>query len=102
MNWGRTQIAKVFGVSDSYLNGTGDQQSSLDQIKDLYVNALNRFIEPLISELRIKCDSSIGVDMSSITDYSNSVFKADILNWVKEGIIEPIEAKTLLESKGII
>lgn len=102
MNWGRTQIAKAFGVSDSYLNGTGDQQSSLDQIKDLYVNALNRFIEPLISELRIKCDSSIGVDMSPITDYSNSVFKADILNWVKEGIIEPTEAKTLLESKGII
>ncbi|MDM7501789.1 phage portal protein [Lactococcus lactis] len=102
MNWGRTQIAKAFGVSDSYLNGTGDQQSSLDQNKDLYVNALNRFIEPLISELRIKCDSSIGVDMSPITDYSNSVFKADILNWVKEGIIEPTEAKTLLESKGII
>lgn len=102
MDWGRTQIAKAFGVSDSYLNGTGDQQSSLGQIKDLYVNALNRFIEPLVSELRKKLDQSIGVDMSSITDYSNSTFKADVVSFVKEGILSPGEAKDLLTKKGVI
>ncbi|WP_260187250.1 phage portal protein [Lacticaseibacillus paracasei] len=29
-DWSKTQIGKVFGVPDSYLNGQGDQQSSLD------------------------------------------------------------------------
>lgn len=102
MNWGRTQIAKAFGVSDSYLNGTGDQQSSLEQIKDLYVNALNRYIEPLIAELKMKLDTSIGLDMSSITDYSNTTFKADILNFVDKEIISTEEAKAYLKKRGII
>ena len=41
-DWTSRQIAKVFGIPDSYLNGQGDQQSNIDQIKGMYANALNR------------------------------------------------------------
>ena len=41
VDWTTTQIAKVYGVPDSYLNGQGDQQSSLTMIQGFYSNALN-------------------------------------------------------------
>lgn len=102
LDWGRTQITKAFGVPDSYLNGAGDQQSSLDQISALYVAGLNRYIEPLLSELNFKLDGKIALDMSNITDYSNSTFKADVLNWVDKEIVTPQMAFQLLKDKGVI
>lgn len=38
-DWTSRQIAKVFGVPDSYLNGQGDQQSNIDQIKVSVIKA---------------------------------------------------------------
>lgn len=102
MDWGREQIAKAFGVPDSYLNGTGDQQSSLDQISALYVGGLNRYIEPLLSELNFKLGSGIKLDMSQIIDYSNSTLKADVLNWVDRNMMSAQEAMVLLQRKGVI
>ena len=102
LDWGRTQIAKTFGVPDSYLNGSGDQQSSLDQISALYVGGLNRYIEPLLSELNFKLGGDIQLDMAQIVDYSNKTFKEDVLNWVDKEIITPDEAKELLARRGVI
>lgn len=105
LDWGRSQIAKAFGVPDSYLNGTGDQQSSLDQISSLYVGGLNRYIEPLLSELNFKLDDgsgAIGLDMTQIIDYSHSNLKKDVSDWVKNGVITPDYAQEILHRKGVI
>ncbi|MBZ5977363.1 phage portal protein [Leuconostoc gelidum subsp. gelidum] len=98
----RTQISKAFGVPDSYLNGQGDQQSNIDMIQNMYVNGLNRYIEPIISEIQTKFSDDIGLDMSSILDYSNATLKQDLLNFVDKGIIDGSQALSILESKGIV
>ncbi|QEA50868.1 phage portal protein [Leuconostoc lactis] len=98
----RTQISKAFGVPDSYLNGQGDQQSNIDMIKNMYVNGLNRYIEPIVSEVQAKFSDDISLDMSSILDYSNSIFKQDLLNFVDKDILDGSQALEILKSKGIV
>lgn len=98
----RTQISKAFGVPDSYLNGQGDQQSNIDMIQKMYVNGLNRYIEPIVSEVQAKFSDDISLDMSSILDYSNAILKQDLLNFVDKGILDGSQALTILESKGIV
>lgn len=102
LDWGRTQIAKAFGIPDSYLNGTGDQQSSLNMITALYVNGLNKYIEPMLSELNMKLGGGINIDMQSITDYGSQQLTSNLINLVDKGIVNPTEAHTILQSKGVI
>lgn len=102
LDWSKTQIAKVFGVPDSYLNGSGDAQSSIKMQAELYAAGLNRYIEPIISELSRKFDGNIRLDMSDIMDYSKSAYKADVLTWVDKQIISPEEARELLKGKGVM
>lgn len=98
----RTQISKAFGVPDSYLNGQGDQQSNIDMIQKMYVNGLNRYIEPIVSEVQAKFSDDISLDMSSILDYSNAILKQDIINFVDKGILDGSQALDILKSKGIV
>ncbi|WP_270319198.1 phage portal protein [Weissella confusa] len=102
LDWGRTQIAKAFGIPDSYLNGSGDQQSSLNMISALYVNGLNKYIEPMLSELNMKLGGGINIDMQSITDYGNQQLTTNLINLVDKGIVGTEEAHTILQSKGVI
>lgn len=102
LDWGRTQIAKAFGIPDSYLNGSGDQQSSLNMISALYVNGLNKYIEPMLSEINTKLGGNISIDMQSITDYGNQQLTTNLINLVDKGIVNPQEAHTILQSKGVI
>lgn len=102
LDWGRTQVAKAFGIPDSYLNGTGDQQSSINMISALYVNGLNKYIEPMLSELNMKLGGGINIDMQSITDYGNQQLTTNLINLVDKGIVNPQEAHTILQSKGVI
>ncbi|WP_288845838.1 phage portal protein [uncultured Fructobacillus sp.] len=98
----RSQISKAFGVPDSYLNGKGDQQSNLEMIQSMYVNGLNRYIEPIVSEVQAKFSDEIQLDMSSILDYSNAIFKQDILNFVDKDIVTAEQAQKILINKGVI
>lgn len=102
MDWGREQVAKSYGIPDSYLNGTGDQQSSLNMISALYVNGLNKYIEPMLSELNMKLGGSINIDMQSITDYGNQQLTSNLINLVDKGIVGTSEAHELLLKKGVI
>lgn len=98
----RTQITKAFGVPDSYLNGQGDQQSNLEMIQNMYVNGLNRYIEPIVSEVQSKFSDDITLDMSSILDYSNATLKQDLINFVDKGILDSSQAQKILLDKGVI
>jgi len=102
LDWGRTQIAKAFGIPDSYLNGSGDQQSSLNMITALYVNGLNKYIEPMLSEINMKLDGGIHLDMQSITDYGSQQLTNNLINLVDKGIVGPEEAHKILSEKGVI
>lgn len=102
LDWGRTQIAKAFGIPDSYLNGSGDQQSSIQMISALYVNGLNKYIEPMLSELNMKLGGGINIDMQSITDYGSQQLTRNLINLVDKGIVGTEEAHTILQSKGVI
>lgn len=67
-DWTSKQIAKVFGIPDSFLNGQGDQQSSLDQITGMYVKALNRYALAIVSELNTKLTGSFEPDLWPVVD----------------------------------
>lgn len=102
LDWGRTQIAKAYGVPDSYLNGQGDQQSSLTMISALYVNGLNKYIEPMISELNAKLGGNIEFDMKAITDYAGQQQVNNVIALVDKGILGTDEAHSLLIDRGLI
>lgn len=102
LDWGRTQIAKAFGVPDSYLNGNGDQQSSLQMTTALYVNGLNKYIEPMLSEINMKLGGGIHLDMRSITDYSSQQLVTNLINLVDKDIVEPTVANRILQERGVI
>lgn len=102
LDWGRDQIAKVYGVPNNYLAGKGDEQSSLQMTTALYINALNRYIEPLLAELNKKLGGGIEIDMQSITDYSGQQLTTNLINLVDKGIVTVQEAHQKLSSRGLI
>lgn len=102
LDWGRTQIAKAFGIPDSYLNGSGDQQSSIQMISALYVNGLNKYIEPMLSEINMKLGGGIHLDMQSIMDYGSQQLTSNLISLVEKGIVDPKEAHSILRERGVI
>ncbi|MFT8752265.1 MAG: phage portal protein [Oenococcus oeni] len=68
VDWTSTQVAKAFQIPDSYLNGQGDQQSSVNQIEGLYANTLNRDINAVLSELNNKLNANITADIRRAID----------------------------------
>ncbi|WP_419154101.1 phage portal protein [Weissella viridescens] len=102
LDWNKQQVAKVFGIPSSFLEGKGDAQSSLEMTAQLYVNGLNRYIEPILAELNQKLGGGIRIDKGDIMDYSRSTLRGDIITWVEEGILSADEARKLLVKKGVI
>ncbi|TYC50727.1 phage portal protein [Weissella muntiaci] len=102
VDWGRTQISKAFGVPDSYLNGTGDAQSSLEMATQMYVNGLNRYIEPLLSELNYKLGGGVELDMMNIVDYSGATYKQNMIDFVDKAVLTPEDARSRLIERKLI
>ena len=71
-------------------------------ISALYVNGLNKYIEPMLSELNMKLGGGINIDMQSITDYGNQQLTTNLINLVDKGIVGTEEAHIILKSKGVI
>ena len=101
-DWTTTQFAKVYGIPDSYLGGTGDQQSNLDQIKSMYTNALYRYLQPFVSEICSKNGGNITIDISNVVDPSGESYMKIIGSLVKYGALAPNQATFILQQKGII
>ncbi|WP_261805676.1 phage portal protein [Lapidilactobacillus luobeiensis] len=103
-DFGKTQIAKAFGVPDSYLNGKGDQQSSLDMTKSLYANTLRRYVRPLESEIEAKLNVSCNFDETAAVDADNSTLVGQI-NKLMAGTnpaITPEIAQQMLKERGVL
>ncbi|WP_127849477.1 phage portal protein [Lacticaseibacillus hulanensis] len=108
MDFGRTAIAEAFGVPDSYLNGQGDQQSSLNMVKSLYANALRRYVKPIESEVQAKFGVPFNIDESSSVDATNADFVEMVTKLAGVGtkgatpIISAQEAHQMLMNRGIL
>lgn len=101
-DWTAKQIAKVYGIPDSYLNGQGDQQSSLDQIKGMYINSLNRYMNAVISELNSKLNTTVTADLRPVVDPLGDEYALKIANLVKNRALDANQASYVLKLAGYL
>ncbi|AQX93773.1 phage portal protein [Lactiplantibacillus plantarum] len=99
-DWTSKQIAKVFGIPDSYLNGQGDQQSNIDQIKGMYTNALNRYLQAILAELDNKLNAKITANIRTAVDPLGDSFAATLSGLAKDGTIANNQATWVLQQTG--
>lgn len=97
VNWTGAQIAKVYGVSDSIINGQGDQQSSIQMMGNAYVKSLSRFAKPIVSELNDKLNANINLDLRSAIDPLGDNYATTVSNLRKNGTIAANQATWLLK-----
>ena len=100
VDWTSRQVAKVYGLPDSYLNGAGDQQSSLDQENDQYAKALKRYVGPIVSELNSKLNTTVTPDMRPSVDAVGDNYAGKISSMVKNGAISANQAQFILKKLG--
>lgn len=98
--WTGAQIAKVYGVSDSIVNGKGDQQSSLDMIGNDYVKALTRYSNAITSELTNKLSGNITLDLRPVVDPAGDGYASTIASLAKSKAIDNTQAVWLLTKSG--
>ncbi|MCI1985314.1 MAG: phage portal protein [Lactobacillus sp.] len=101
-DWTAKQIAKVYGIPDTFVNGQGDQQSSVDQITGMYVKALNRYAQSAISELNVKCRADFEADLWPVIDPMGSNFASSAINMRKGGLLDNKQAVWLLKHTGYL
>ena len=76
----QNQIAKAFNIPSEYLNGTGDQQSSIQMMNSLYVNALSIYIHPILSEMSQKLGVEVTADLSSLSDVDHQQLISNVIS----------------------
>lgn len=102
VNWTSTQIAKVYGVPDSYLNGTGDQQSSLDMTSRFYSTALQRYMNAILSELNNKLNTEVTANLRPAVDPLGDTYTSQIANITKSGTLAQNQAVDVLQRVGYL
>lgn len=101
-NWTGAQIAKVYGVSDSVINGQGDQQSSIDMMNSNYLQSLSRFAKSITGELNDKLIGNIKMDLRPVTDPTGDGYVTNISNLQKNGTLGANQATWLLQQAGYL
>lgn len=101
-DWTSKQFAKVYGIPDSYLGGQGDQQSSVEQISNVYANAMARYLRPVISEVTYKLGTELDYDIRPAIDVLGTSYMVAISNLVKAGVVAQNQGLSLLQSAGIV
>ena len=102
VSWTGAQIAKVYGVSDSIINGQGDQQSSVEMMGSDYVKSLSRFAKPVVSELNNKLNAEITLDLRPAIDPLGDSYASTISNLQKNGTLGGNQASWLLQQTGYL
>lgn len=104
VDWTRTQVSKVFGIPENYLNGQGDQQSSLDQSASMFISSFNRYIKPFVSELEQKFGVPVKTDLDPIVDPTGTKYANMIAKFAsgKTPALSGEQVIALLQRKGVI
>lgn len=101
-DWTGSQIAKVYGVSNSYLNGTGDQQSSIEMIVGQYSRTLRRYTNSITSELTTKLGMQVVADIRPAIDPNGDDYAAKIGNLTKSNVLGANQAQAILQECGYL
>ncbi len=102
VNWTGAQIAKVYGVSDSIINGQGDQQSSVQMMGNAYVKSLSRYAKAITGELNNKLNANVILDLRSAIDPLGDEYASTIANLQKNGTLGANQASWLLQQVGYL
>ena len=102
VNWTGAQIAKVYGVSDSIINGQGDQQSSIQMMGNAYVKSLSRYAKAVTGELNNKLNANINFDLRSAIDPLGDEYASTISNLQKNGTLGANQAAWLLQQANYL
>lgn len=96
----QSQIAKAFGIPTEYLNGQGDQQSSIQMMNSLYVNGLAPYVSSLTSEMSAKFGIEVRADFTNLADVDHSQLISQLasLTSSKSQVIPPRLAVRLLRN----
>ena len=100
VSWTGAQIAKVYGVPDSIINGQGDQQSSIQMMGNAYVKSLARYAKSVTGELNNKLNANITLDLRSAIDPLGDSYATTISNLRKNGAIAANQAVWLLKESN--
>ncbi|MCX2455630.1 phage portal protein [Lacticaseibacillus nasuensis] len=101
-DWTSKQIAKVFGIPDSFLNGQGDQQSSVDQMTGMYTKALNRYALTGVSELNCKLSTHLEADLRPAIDPTGSSYATSVDAFAQSGVLAQNQALYILQQAGYL
>lgn len=102
VNWTGAQIAKVYGVSDSIINGQGDQQSSIQMMGNAYVKSLSRYAKAITGELNNKLNADITLDLRSAIDPLGDEYASTVSNLQKNGTLGANQAAWLLQQANYL
>lgn len=102
VSWTGAQIAKVYGISDSVINGQGDQQSSLAMMGNDYVKSLTRFSKSVTSELENKLTGQIELNLRPVIDPLGDEYADRIANLRQHGTLAANQATYLLQQAGYL
>lgn len=98
LSFTKTQVSKAFGVPDSYLNGQGDQQSSIDMIAQMYDSSIQRYKNAIASELTLK----LGTPVELAKEMTDDQAIARYLLLAENQVISSTDVNDLLKQKGIL
>lgn len=101
-DWTGKQIAKVYGVPDSVINGTGDQQSSVAMMAGEYAKSLMRFANAVISELKMKLETNVSIDIKPAIDPVNTDYTKNIATFQSSDLLTARQAQWLLKNSGYL
>lgn len=102
VTWTSAQIAKVYGVSDSIINGQGDQQSSIQMMGNAYVKSLSRYAKAITGELNNKLSADITLDLRSAIDPLGDEYASTVTNLQKNGTLGANQSSWLLQQVGYL
>lgn len=101
-NWTGKQIAKVYGVPDTYIGGQGDQQSNIDQITAVYGRTLKRYVQSIVSELNNKLNAGFTIDLRPALDTVGDDFASQLSVMVKDGALGANQVQYILKETGYL
>ncbi|MCK8617549.1 phage portal protein [Fructobacillus sp. M158] len=101
-DWTGKQIAKVYGVPDSVINGTGDQQSSVAMMAGEYAKSLMRFANAIIAELKMKLETNVSIDIKPAIDPVNTDYTKNIATFQSSDLLTARQAQWLLKNSGYL
>lgn len=101
-NFSQNQIAKAFGVPATYLNGEGDQQSSVEMLRSMYTDSLQMYIKPIEAELSFKFGVPVEMDITHAVDVDNTNLITQLTQLTSSGIITVDEAHDILAKRGVL